>query len=238
MFTLDDGPPEDQLVGAPRIRRAPPKGALVGYITCERQRGSYTHHFQNRTQPHEKTDCHMCAAGSRLEWHGYLSCYDPKTREEYVIEVTPAPGKVCKSWFRREGPLRGLKFKLFRTVEKSNGRVMIQFEPRSHSDVVLPEPIDLRKYLERLWGTTCIGEALSSEEEQVLNQFHDSPEEVAIKQSRERLAADKVRIDIEKIAREEKAAGERFQAERLRRAHTNGDANQAAGLHPGAESHG
>lgn len=152
MARIESRPPKEHLLGAPRLVRAPEKGALQGYITSEHQVVTATHHYQGRTECCNHEDCKMCMAGVRQEYHGYLAVWHPKSMEQCVIEVTPAPSDLIADWEQRWGKLRGCTFKLFRATEKSNGRVRIQLKEREATIPNLPAGIDLIAYLERLWG--------------------------------------------------------------------------------------
>ena len=94
----------------------------------------------------------MCVAGVRREYHGYLAVWDPKSLEQFVIELTPAPSDLVADWEEKWGTLRGCIFRLFRATEKVNGRVRIQLKERPATGPRLPAAIDLKAYLERLWG--------------------------------------------------------------------------------------
>ncbi len=152
MAKIESRPPREHLLGAPRLLRAPEKGNLTGIITSARQAGSRTHHYQGRTECCQHDDCKMCMAGVRKEYHGYLACWDSHSLEHYVIELTPAPSDLVADWEEKYGTLRGCHFKLFRAIEKKNGRVRIQLKERPAHREKLPPAIDLTAYLERLWG--------------------------------------------------------------------------------------
>lgn len=147
-------------IAIPKVGK-PVQAVLVGEALV----GVWTHWWSpDRTvQPHSipcvlpRESCDLCAMPRhQARWTGYVAAWQQRPIQRYcLVQVTPHAVWSCPELVRPHlGTLRGLAITLRRDGRCPNSAVVAEL---SHSPIAaesLPDPIDVREALLRLWGYT------------------------------------------------------------------------------------
>lgn len=152
MPTYQNSPPRDDTGFALTIRRTPPGPPTIGIITCADLIGTNTHFYGGRTIPCETPTCKACSEGHPYRWHSYISALDPKTHQQYILELTAGTTLPLVNYRNAHGSLRGCCFRATRANWAKNSRVTLQLKPADLTDLILPPPPQLDRCLAILWS--------------------------------------------------------------------------------------
>jgi len=152
MPTFSNAPPPADKGTALPIRRTPPGPPTVGIITSNDLIGTNTHFYGGRTVPCESPQCKPCSEGHPYRWHSYIAAVDPKSHEQYILELTAAATHPIVAYRNAHHTLRGCKFRATRANWAKNSRVSIELKPADLTDVILPPPPQLDRCLAILWS--------------------------------------------------------------------------------------
>lgn len=149
-ISFNDKPPE----AGPELWVHRLKGAeeLTCTVFGTAVRGVDTHWVAGGTQPHYKNEatCPGCKAKVRIDWKGYLHCFDWKRGRQFFLEMTPASHKALMSQIEPGKPLRGSIIRVKRS-KAGNGRLSIVVDRNSRRDDKLPAEVDPRLSILRLY---------------------------------------------------------------------------------------
>lgn len=135
------------------IRRTPATGQLLGIATSTDLVGCYTHFFNNRTVPCGRPgECEAHDAGFSTRFHVYLAAIDPKTSEQYILELTAAASDTFRNYVRLAGDLRGCCFQCYRPSKRANGRISVVCRANDPTKYAIPNPPNVPKLLCHIWN--------------------------------------------------------------------------------------
>jgi hypothetical protein len=152
MLEFSDGPPLESTRYALRLLRTPARGRLHLISTSDNLVGCWTHYYAGRTTPCTGPDCEACGAGASSRWHGYLTAWDPETREHLLFECTAAAAESLAAYRVKHATLRGCEFIASRVSPRPNARIRIQAKPADLSAIDLPQAANLVTCLCHIWG--------------------------------------------------------------------------------------
>jgi len=147
-----DQPPTDQPWQSVRLLRCPEAAALSGITLDYPMSGCPTHYAAGRTRPCQGKTCKYCLDGHTARWHGYLPLYNPVTGRQIVLELTLAAASDYRRQISAYPSRAGHKLTVRRASKKPNARVLLSIEPAPPNGHPLPDPINVRQYLEHMWG--------------------------------------------------------------------------------------
>jgi hypothetical protein len=131
--------------------RTPADGTFQAIVTSEDLIGCFTHYWGGRTVPCEGDPCPACEKLQSSRWHGYLSCFNPRTREHVLFEFTQKAAFALAEYRDAHGTLRGCHFQAFRPKRRKNSRVVIECKPADLTKITLPKPPDLVRAMSTIW---------------------------------------------------------------------------------------
>jgi hypothetical protein len=134
------------------LRRTPENYPIRAICTCEDMLCVPTHYWGGRTIPHEDENCPACNASVPYRIHVYVSCFDPKDREHFVLEITANAAKSFEEFKESYKTLRGCFFEASRPKKTRNGKVCIITKPADLTKFKLPDPPDLIRVLCTVWN--------------------------------------------------------------------------------------
>jgi hypothetical protein len=94
----------------------------------------------------------MCLDGHSWRWHGYLPLYNPTTGRQIILEIPALAAEDYHHQIEQYNTRAGLKLTVRRQNKRPNSRVILTLEPYPANGHVLPVPVDVRRYLEHMWG--------------------------------------------------------------------------------------
>lgn len=109
------------------------------------------HFWQGKSMPHLTVNCPACAAKRPRRLRGYLAVWNEKHRTQYCLELTDGCIPRIQEHLDNFGTLRGAWIRLTRPSGKANGKLFVHIERSSLSDALMPQPMNLRDYLIRIW---------------------------------------------------------------------------------------
>ncbi len=146
-----DGPPPDAPSTRFELRRVGTQPTL-GFSTMEKPLGVNVHYHRGRTKPHYQSGtCEACADGNTPRWKGYLTLYDPRTRDHWLQEFTPAAYDGLLLGIKAHGSLRGHQICFRRTRMKINAPLKSEVYVATIDLRTLPEAPDVVAILHRIW---------------------------------------------------------------------------------------
>lgn len=145
-------PPTDQPWAGTRLLRCPSAAPLAGLTMDCDLLGCRTHYAGGRTQPCQGASCPMCLDGHSWRWHGYLPLYNPTTGRQIILEIPALAAEDYHHQIEQYNTRAGLKLTVRRQNKRPNSRVILTLEPYPANGHVLPVPVDVRRYLEHMWG--------------------------------------------------------------------------------------
>lgn len=115
--------------------------------------GTWTHWNGQCSEPCfvEKKACSGCKRGLPKRWKGYLHCWDYHEKREVFLELTPMAADAVLVQCGEGAPLRRNRIQMARG-DGDNTRLKVTILSAVPLDVLLPEPKDPKKTLEKLWG--------------------------------------------------------------------------------------
>jgi hypothetical protein len=131
--------------------RTPADKPFAAIVTCEDLIGCYTHYWGGRTVPCEGETCRACAELQSSRWHGYLSCFNPRTHDHCIFEFTQKAAYAFQEYREAHGTLRGCYFQATRPKRRKNSRVVIQCKPADLTQITLPHPPDMIRAMATIW---------------------------------------------------------------------------------------
>jgi len=149
---FDSAPPTEPNRHALPIKRTPTGRAIVGIITCHDLIGTNTHFHRGRTRPCTKEDCPACGDGIPFRWHGYVSLWNPKTKEHVILELTARMAERIAEYRQTTGTLRGARLRCQRVNLSPNAKAMVEIGPENVEALRLPPPPDLVKCMATIWN--------------------------------------------------------------------------------------
>jgi len=152
MLHTENRPPEASQEFAQQIVRAPATGELHWVILSKDLIGVRTHYLNRRTQPCDLGFCSECERGLPWRWHAYLSVWNPKTNHRAVLELPAAASSTVGEFADARGTLRGSKLTCWRLGSKTNGRVQVKVIEWQSGGSVIPDAIDIERFLCHLWN--------------------------------------------------------------------------------------
>lgn len=152
MPLFSNAPPADQTPHNYDLVRCPPAGKIVACITCPDLVGCPTHFYRGHTIPCEPPLCAACQEGLPWRWHGYVTIYTDKSHFHQLFELTAPAAEPLTAYREQHGTLRGCVLTASRISPRPNGRVRITTRTADLTNIVLPEPPDLRLILATLWN--------------------------------------------------------------------------------------
>lgn len=136
-----------------RIIRTPAIGKISGVITSTESVSRATHFIGKRTIPCPGADvCPHCKHGHNYQWHAYLSVFFHKGIGHHLFELTPAGIKQFDDWFNLHNTLRCCTFEATRPQQYARGRVVILIGKPFEDEPKLPQALDIKTILCRMWG--------------------------------------------------------------------------------------
>jgi hypothetical protein len=161
VWTSDPPPPEGRYIPVIRANAAGPMtfaatgSAIIGTdLHWDPKAGK-----AGRTFPHyEPADtCPLCARAMARRWRAYLSCYSEHMGRSVLMELTPDAVRNCLAI--REPGEEGLRGKLV-TIRRAHptkfARVIVSVGDLWSKWRNLPDAVDVRAALMRLWGLAWI----------------------------------------------------------------------------------
>lgn len=125
---------------------------ITAVATCQQPVGVLLHYFQGRTQPHyEDTPCEPCTQGFTPRWKGYVTLYNPNTREHWLQEYTAAAHEGIRAALSSFGTLRGYLLSLERIRPSRNAPMRSEVYIHRTPDHELPHEPDIPAHLLRIW---------------------------------------------------------------------------------------
>ncbi len=151
-FNRDDRPPQGpKPLKLIRIR----KGQTAVYtILSPSMWGIWTHWDGQRTLPcmKAKNQCLGCQRGFPKRWKGYLHCYFPPQKSDFLLEITPRAAKLLLDSAPERRMLRGLILRVERSPGGRNGRLLATIVGDDPIERELPAAKDPFDTLAFLWG--------------------------------------------------------------------------------------
>lgn len=152
-------PDRDPKIPVWKIDRTPPKGAYTATCISHDLLGAELHWWSRRKTPCWLTeDCPMCLAGSPREWYSYVAFVDGTRAERGLWEF---PFGTLWAWdeaFCRYRTLRGLRFKCWRSPERSTGSVQTAFGKKLLDPKELAKAPDVERMLQQVYDVPFLFE--------------------------------------------------------------------------------
>lgn len=146
-----DNPPESLRSIALPIVRTPAARPLIAIILSHQICGYLTHWHRGRTRPHTTPVCEACDDQCPWRWHGYVAVYNPRTRNQALLELTAASYRALDEWQKRHESLRAAKIKCERIGQRTNGRIIVTLDNPNPPVENLPPAPDVNAILLRMW---------------------------------------------------------------------------------------
>jgi len=140
--------------------RSKPGPARGGIVTTDDIVGAYTHFWKGRTTICTFPECDACDHHRTPRWYGYLAIIAEATKVPAIIELTPTCIPPVEEYLAEYGTLRGATVTLQRANKKINSRVLCTLRPSGYDKGVLPQPVNVRAHLAKIWELTAVQDVI------------------------------------------------------------------------------
>ncbi len=152
MYDFSSEPPPDPRSNALTLKRTPTGRPLKGIITSGNMVGTATHFYHGRTKPCKTENCEPCLEGMPWRWHGYVSLFNPGSRQHILFEMTAKTVQPLLLYRLAHGTLRGCMLTAKRVNLAPNARVVITTTAADLQQYSLPNEPHLLEALSILWN--------------------------------------------------------------------------------------
>jgi hypothetical protein len=154
-------PPRDKPFGCD-LKRTPAAATLRGIITCDTLTTCDTHFYHGRTTPCERiindngrtiddSYCAPCQAKQPWRSHAYVSLFDTRAREHFILELTDAAAQPLEEYYKANGTLRGCAIQAWRPKAAANAKVQVICSPANLQSNPIPAAPNIIAALCVIW---------------------------------------------------------------------------------------
>jgi hypothetical protein len=134
---------------------SPRKGQIWRLVCLSRAvTGVETHWNGLRTVPCTlpKSHCLGCRAGQPVRWRGFLTCYEPVSKQCFFSPLTAKAYHDLEARLAGITDLRGILFTVSRSKGGNNGRLLYELVGAHPKPELLPGDVDPLPTLRKMWG--------------------------------------------------------------------------------------
>jgi hypothetical protein len=148
----DSGPPKEDGVFYD-ILQPRKNGKLTLFVINHQLVQATTHYYGKRTRPHLKDPklCEGCKLQMKLRWDGYFGCFDPGSGRIVISHLTTNAARNCPQVLDQTKDCRGAMLVTWRRGDQDRSPMLASIDYRTPTKN-LPEPINVRRVLENVWG--------------------------------------------------------------------------------------
>jgi hypothetical protein len=150
----DDTVPADTGKWYP-IFRANPKASARFFCISRHVVGCWVHVINRRDEACFANGgaCERCDLHISRRWKGYLAVWEPTYCRVMLAELTADAVRYCQTDLTVDGPdLRCREISLYRLGTAVNSPVRCHISQATIDDALIPESVDVRAALRRIWG--------------------------------------------------------------------------------------
>lgn len=146
-----DNPPAESRPAPYELRRVG-LDPTTGFATGDTPLGVMVHFYKGRTRPCVGTQaCEACENGNEARWKGYLTLFDPRSREHWIQEYTAQAHEGIKLGIVAHGSLRGHEICFRRQRRKPNSPMIAEVWIKTIDLRTLPSAPDVKAILRKIW---------------------------------------------------------------------------------------
>lgn len=136
-----------------QLMRVPTTNRILGITINHTLDVTTTHWDGRRTGPCTGANCPQCRDGHPGRVHAFVPIYGQASQRIVVVQLTDLAAGILQEEARHYKALRGLLLAIYRAKPRDNARIILDVRKLPVDPPDLPEPIDVRRFMESIWNT-------------------------------------------------------------------------------------